>query len=256
MKNLIFKKFAWLVALVGVFIFSGAIFFQLQTAFSWANPSPGCSPPNCSGALFYDSTNNRLGVNTNLPADTFSVNGAINAFSSSNTPNLIHGVATPVAGTDAVNKDYLQNYVAAQVSGGGGAMVLYYKTVSNFPQSSPTCPTGWATTTIGYGPHYLAVAAHDWQNSNAPGGGGGFTSGIPSPYEPGGLQGVGSSYVLRSVAIGSDSVCSESQTSVVPFSDIYNNVLSSSYGSLRSNACFTDTSTGVTECNRCLVCQK
>lgn len=55
---------------------------------------------------------------------------------------------------------------------------------------------------------------------------------------------------IRSVAIGSDSVCSQSRDHIVPFYRTYNNVNTPGYFSLNSEAC------DVNGCNRCKVCYK
>lgn len=63
-------------------------------------------------------------------------------------------------------------------------------------------------------------------------------------------------YVLDDTAIGSDSTCSVSSHAVVPFAVIYNGQISPSTFQLYSEACYTDTTTNVTTCNRCRVCYK
>ncbi len=241
-NNLFIKKAAALFALVGLFLFSGIVTFQLQTAFGWTNPA--AAPPGGAGAISVNPITGQISV------------------SGKNIQNL----ASAVAGTDAVNKNDLENAIAVASTtggGGGGSIVLYYRTSSLLGGAAPVCPSGWTQLKdasnndfVGYGPHYLAVLAHDWQNVNAPGGGGGFSGFGSSPYEPGGGQSSGSSYVLKSVAIGSDSVCSASQTATVPFSEIYQNNINPSYALMNANACFTDSGTGTTECNRCIICQK
>ena len=133
-------------------------------------------------------------------------------------------------------------------------MVVYYRTISSLPGAAPTCPSGWSQLPFtGYGPHYLGLFAHDWQQNGSGGTGGGFAPGFTPPI-PNGTN--GATYVLRSVAIGSDSVCSQDQQSVVYFSNLYNNQLTTGFTSMQAEACFTDSVSGVTECNRCIVCQK
>lgn len=63
-------------------------------------------------------------------------------------------------------------------------------------------------------------------------------------------------YVLDDTAIGSDSTCSISSSAVAPFAVIYNGQVWPPVLRLYSDACFTDTTTSVTTCNRCRVCYK
>ncbi len=63
-------------------------------------------------------------------------------------------------------------------------------------------------------------------------------------------------YTIDAVAIGSDSVCSQSWKSVVSSSEMYNNGLDSNIFRLYSHACYTSSVTGATTCNRCRVCVK
>lgn len=244
MKKTPLQTLTRIVSVASLFVFSGVIVFALQTAVGWTNPN--ANPPSAAGALYY--SNNNVGIYTTTPTSTLSVNGEINAMG-----NKVIEVGTPSNGKDAVNLDYLQNYVSAQgvASGtGGGSVVIYYRTISNVPAAIPSCPAGWNQSPVytGYGPHYIGVFAHDWFNQNVAGNGGGFPNTTNAP--PSG----GANYVLRSVAIGSDSVCSQSPTSTVPFVDIYNNVINANYTKLESYACAT--SGGVTECNRCIVCER
>lgn len=163
--------------------------------------------------------------------------------------NRIKGVATPIDGLDAVNKDYVDAR-----AGGGGSIVIYYRTVSSAPAPTSSCPSGWAAVpgfNPGYGPHYLGLLVYDWVQQGVAGSGG-FAPGYTSPT----IDGANYRYAPKGVAIGSDSVCSQDQTSVVYFSNLYNNQLTNGFTSMQANACFTDPTTGVTECNRCIVCQK
>jgi len=240
-----FKKPASILALIGLFLFSGVALFQLQLAFGWTNPLS--NPPTGGGALFVDSTTGNVGIGIGSASSSLTVQGEISA-----TGNRIRNVATPVNGDDAVNKDY----VLAQTGGGagGGSVVLYYKTVngSGVP-STPTCPTGWNVKYTGYGPHFISVFNYDWQYTNPSGGtsdggfGGTGGSGSPPPAS-------GSSYKLNSVTFGSDSVCSTSDQSVIPGSRFYSNSLTTGFTTLFADAC--STYQGSTHCNRCLVCEK
>jgi hypothetical protein len=66
----------------------------------------------------------------------------------------------------------------------------------------------------------------------------------------------GQEYFVKDMAIGSDSVCSDSENAIVPFEKIYNNMTTPKTWSAESSACFTDASTGIKVCNRCYVCVK
>lgn len=125
------KKVAALAALVGILAFFGIAFLQLQVAFGWTNPS--VNPPGGGGALMVDSATGNVGIYTNTPTDTLTINGTISAMG-----NLVRGVSTPIAGTDAVNKDYLK----AQIAGaGGGDSFIIYGTAAR-PGNNPTIPGG------------------------------------------------------------------------------------------------------------------
>jgi len=236
-----------LALVIAVLAIGVAVFTYIQVAFGQSSgfTGPPGSPPTGTGLL--TASGNNLGVNTATPSTTLTVNGIISA-----AGNLISDVATPAAGTDAVNRDYLQDYVSAQGGGGGGgSVVLYYKTVDGIVAGgAPTCPTDWTEEYSGYGPHYLGLLAYDWFNGGSGGTGGGFSDeGNPdAPPAP------GSSYVMRSVAIGSDSVCSSDPFTVVNFNSIYNNGLTEDFTSMDAKACAVDPNTGETVCNRCLVC--
>lgn len=62
-------------------------------------------------------------------------------------------------------------------------------------------------------------------------------------------------YYIKDVAIGSDSVCSQSKYAVAPFETIYKNALYGKTVRLYSEACFVNASSSE-ECNRCRVCYK
>lgn len=157
MKKSFLTKAGRLLATAALFLFSGIVVFALQTASGWTNPSS--NPPGAPGALYYSSGN--VGVNTSTPAYTFTVAGIISA-----ADNLIQNVKAPENGTDAVNRDYLETYVSAQVADGGGGSVTIFSVAegplaaSSFSAqkpargaNTPSCPAGWTTWFDGYGPH-------------------------------------------------------------------------------------------------------
>lgn len=63
-------------------------------------------------------------------------------------------------------------------------------------------------------------------------------------------------YTLTSIGIGSDSICSQSQQSVVKVVPFYLNATTTNQVTMYSDACSTDPTTGILECNKCLVCYK
>jgi hypothetical protein len=240
------KKWASGLALVGLFMFSGVVLFQLQTAFGWTNPL--VNPPGGSGLVTASST--KIGINTTNPSTTLTVNGGLSV-----SGNQIFDVATPIGPADGVNKAYVDAQSGS--GGGGGSLILYYREVTNGSGTTapPACPAGWTEqyASPGYGPHYLGILNYGWLTSS--GGDGGFGgTGAPSSPPPAS----GSSYTLNSIAIGSDSVCSSDQKTIVPFSSFYQNSIQTSFASHDADACYTDTSVtpNVTTCNRCVVCQK
>jgi hypothetical protein len=66
----------------------------------------------------------------------------------------------------------------------------------------------------------------------------------------------GQEYFVKDLAIGSDSVCSDSENVIVPFEKIYTNMTTPKTWSAESSACFTNATTGIKVCNRCRVCVK
>ena len=119
--------------------------------------------------LYLDVTNSRIGIETNVPGYTLDVNGDAqignieidtNTITTTNTngnlilnangtgiisvsSKVVEDVATPVAGTDAANKAY----VDAQISGaGGGTLTLGTPTDG----SLTTCSAylGWTSSTL------------------------------------------------------------------------------------------------------------
>lgn len=252
MQNLSIKKIAKSVATIGILMFVGAMVFQIGVAFGWTNPLG--NPPTGTGAVGVTSGGQVFvgpGGTTASGTAVLTVNGAISA-------NKIVDLPAPIAGDEAANKAYVD---AAGGGSGGGSLVIYYKQLGGAPPA-PTCPIGWTQTMTGYGPHYIAIVAYDWLQGGTGGTGGGFGGMAPSPDPPGpppsfGDAGPGipgsQSYTTNAVAIGSDSVCSRSQQSVVPAFQFYQNASSGNFH-IYSDAC---TGTGASqECNRCIVCHK
>lgn len=247
------KKIASLIALVGLFMFSGVIIFQLQVAFGWTNPT--LPPPTGSGALTY--LNGNVGINNTNPTSTLSVNGVISAMG-----NLVKDVATPVAGTDAVNKDY----VLAQ-AGGGSSFVIYGTgtVVGSNPSAPgagvPACPVGYTDILAspdysfglatpgpvqngGYGPFgtFLNWGFNRDRDSN---GSGDWNSDLIDPAQ---VTQVGG-------AIGTYSICSSEPNHYVSGQLMSGpNLPGSPPSSFSLPACVT--SGGNTSCNTCRICGK
>jgi hypothetical protein len=186
------KKLASLIALVGLFIFSGVVIFQLQVAFGWTNPT--IAPPGGSGVLTAVTTGgiSRLGINTAAP-----ITADLVITSTPGTPGIdvdpsgaaggriIGLTANPVNNDDAASKAYVNSVLGA---GGGGKPVVTVYGISgaNLPWSNftnglttfkncllgvghwctPTtwtlpgagsgtaiCPVGWSSIYAGYGPY-------------------------------------------------------------------------------------------------------
>ncbi|MDO8602080.1 MAG: hypothetical protein Q7R62_03075 [bacterium] len=171
------RIFGLVLILVIVVVIAPAVSY-LGVVFGWTNPTQ--DPPGGSGIL--TAYNGNLGVNAATPSTTLTVNGIISAVG-----NRIVDVDTPVAGTDAVNKDYVNAQVAAS-GAGAGSIVLYgvsgvtnvggyqrpggglssncYRNISgpgiNCAQmpavttpagtGAPACPTGWTEAYAGFGP--------------------------------------------------------------------------------------------------------
>lgn len=82
----------------------------------------------------------------------------------------------------------------------------------------------------------------------------------PPPPPPDGLGGgadgpANDSYQNNFIAIGSDSICSQSQQSVVPAMQLWKNA-SSGDGFAYADACYTSSTSMIQECNLCIVCKK
>jgi hypothetical protein len=243
MQKSLITKTAKLFSIASLFLFSGIVVFALQTASGWSNPSS--NPPTVPGALSY--INGNVGINTNNPTSTLSVNGVISAMG-----NKVVDVADPANGKDAVNLDYLQTQISAAGAGSGGSVVLFYKTVNGVSTSTVNCPTNWTEEYRGYGPHFMGILNYDWQyTSNGATYEGGFggtgMAGNPPPI-------TGSSYILNSVALASDSICSVDQKSVIPVSQYYGNKVTAGFTTLFADAC--SVYSGATHCNRCVVCKQ
>jgi len=234
-----------LALVIAVLAIGVAVFTYLQIAFGQSSgfTGPPSSPPTGTGLLTASPDGTMLGINAPTPSTTLTVGGILSV-----AGNVISDVATPAAGTDAANRDY----VDAQSAAGGGSVALYYKTDSQNPQPDPQCPADWSEVYRGYGPHYIGVIAYDWLLNGTGGSGGGFDNfGTQPPTGDPNFR-----YVLNAVAFGSDSVCSQEQTSVIPVSSLYLNALQYNFTGMNADACYVDSATGQTVCNRCVVCQK
>ncbi len=260
MKSHQLRKWANVVALIGIFMFAGAVFFQLQVAFGWNNPA--ANPPNGNGMMGVSPTGQGWmgGPGTTASGTAMlTVNGSISA-------SKVTDLTAPINGQDAANKAYVDAQGGGGGGGtGGGSLAIYYRTVNGVPQGGPmpTCPSGWTQTLQGYGPHYIAVVAYDWLQGGTGGTGGGFGgtppyADPPQPPPTFGSSGSGlpgsQSYVVNSVAIGSDSVCSQSQQTVVPAFQFYLNASSGNFFTY-SNAC-NGMTPPLNECNECIICHK
>jgi hypothetical protein len=116
MQKTLINKTAKLFSIASLFLFSGIVVFALQTASGWTNPSS--NPPGAPGALYY--SNGNVGVSTNNPTSTLSVNGVISAMG-----NKVVDVADPTADKDAVNLGYLQTQISAAGAGSGGTITIF-----------------------------------------------------------------------------------------------------------------------------------
>jgi len=188
------QKLISLTFVIAVLAIGVAVFTYLQIAFGQSSgfTGPPGSPPTGTGLL--TASGNNLGVNTATPSTTLTVNGII-----SSAGNLISDVATPEAGTDAANKDY----VDAQSAGGGAAITMWgvssegiqpaapwtqpagtlascirgnrelgcgvgsISTSAN-TEDAPTCPTGYASAFSGYGPHAIFYGQYYYPTLGAP----------------------------------------------------------------------------------------
>lgn len=134
------KKWTAALALVGIFMFSGVVLFQLQTAFGWTNP-PG-TPPTGAGGIMVDPSTGNVGVKTATAPDELTVGGVINALD-----HRIKGVLTPVDGTDAVNKDYVLAQTGNALT---GPLIIYGygQRAGILPPDPgtgvPACPNGYS----------------------------------------------------------------------------------------------------------------
>jgi hypothetical protein len=263
------KKWAGALALIGIFMFAGTVLFQLQVAFGWTNPT--APPPTGAGVLGVTNGQAWLGPIGTTPSGTvaFTINGALSVLN-----NVISDVNAPIGDKDAVNKGFLLAQTGG-VTTGAGSVVLYYKTtqIGSGPVTgtAPSCPTGWTYQQSGYGPHYIGVISYDYLNGGTGGTGGGFGSAAPDttatpPPPPPGNGGTGSTlpagytYTTTDISFGSDSVCSQSQKSVVPVNQYYQNAFTNNGATWYADACsaVTNTTTGITttECNLCVICAK
>ncbi len=243
---------------------------------------------NIGGAqvgLIVDQGN--VGIGTRTPGSKFVVSGQGDFMN-----NRIKGVATPIDGLDAVNKDYID-----ALTGGGGEIVLFGIGTAGANEanmgSTPACPTGWAEVHKGYGPHWRAILIYGQSASGAADGG--WYSGTnpppkdprnpprlpdqpdgeeprdpppppeqPGPVTPSGIRNEllpplgavprayaqGATEALIGAAIGSDSVCSAEQTTIVPAWYFSQSGTNPNGSALTANACEPANGT----CNRCRVC--
>jgi hypothetical protein len=136
------KIFVLIVAVIALVLF-GSFTSYIQTAFGWTNPT--CTPPNCAGALYVDSTNGNVGIKTATASGTLTVNGTISAMG-----NWLKDVRTPSATTDGVNKAYVDTAVAGAGTGGGGVVTIFGVSGSNVsPQSNYRTAQSQANCFIG-----------------------------------------------------------------------------------------------------------
>lgn len=255
MKKTPFQSLARIGSVATLFLLSGAVIFSLQTATGWTNPN--ANPPNAAGALYY--SNNNVGVNTTTPGYTLTVNGVLSV-----ADNLIQHVKAPENGTDAVNRDYLQSYVAAEQGGGGGSTVTLFSVAEGSLAASfllaqkpargantPTCPSGWTTWFDGYGPHGY-IGGSGWSSSHN----NGFGFQDRDEADADGTPGNSSEAVAATY-----SLCSQSDYHIVPafITTLPSGIIQPSF--MRADACsilVTNTGTGQARyvCNTCRVCVK
>lgn len=253
MKKTPLKALAHIGSVATLFLLSGVVVFTLQTATGWTNPN--ANPPAAAGALYY--SNNNVGVNTTTPGYTLTVNGVLSV-----ADNLVQHVKAPENGTDAVNRDYLQTYVAAQQAGDGGSTVTLFSVaegpiaassfVAQKPargDNNPSCPDGWTAWFDGYGPHgYIGGSGWATTASN------GFGFQGRNELDADNTQGNSAEAVAATY-----SLCSQSDYHIIPaFIPVGAfGVIQPAY--MRADACsirITNTGTGQARwvCNTCRVC--
>ena len=251
------RKWGAGLALVGICMLSGIALFQLQVAFGWTNP-PG-TPPTGSGGIMVDATTGNVGVQIGSAPDTLTVGGTINAMG-----NLIKGVATPVAGTDAVNKDYV---LAASSNALTGPLIIYGIGSRNgsIPPDPGTgvaaCPTGYAdllysyiwdtqtgfrstsvTAAGGYGPHAIVMGA-GWPS-------------VPAAWHWEGDEDIPNQ--VPSISAVTNSICSTEDIQILPSSLPTATAGPGGITPLYMPACGTGNFAGtiVSYCNTCRICGK
>ncbi len=271
-NNSLIKKAAALFALVGLFLFSGIVTFQLQTAFGWTNPI--MSPPGGSGAISYDSIADRVNVNK-----IFSVND-----------HNIKDVSSAIAGTDAVNKNDLEDAIALAAVGSGKPTITLYgvsgspipwstfsaTALKNFanclfgtgevpclaggtgvaPGKGVTCPANWTSIWAGYGP-YVYLDRQYVYNSVAPNGS--MRSGDNLAPEPGekvpvehlGFNPVGVTYSICGTA---PYQVAQTNYSILDLNGSQSTGIGAAAGIL--SACVAQGNAGQMICNTCRICQQ
>lgn len=131
------KKYLFALATAGGLLALTFAFSWLGVVFGWTNPTQ--APPSGSGLITV--LNGNLGINTSNPTSQLTVNGPIDALN-----NLVRGVATPIAGTDAANKDYV---LAASSNALTGPLIVFGQAskpglLPTQPgQNVPACPSGY-----------------------------------------------------------------------------------------------------------------
>jgi hypothetical protein len=115
------KIFLLLCAVIAILVVAPLV----QAAYAWMNPT--CTPPNCGGSLYRAQSGN-VGLFTTVPSSSLTVN-ATTSFAG----NLLRDVATPLIGTDGVNKDYVDTVAAA--GGSGTTVTLFSISTSNLTPS-------------------------------------------------------------------------------------------------------------------------
>ena len=259
------KKWASILGLVGIFMFSGIVLFQVRAALGWTNPT--ASPPGGAGGVMVDPSNGNVGVKTSSAPDALTVGGTVNVLS-----NVIKGVVDPSNDDEAANKHYVD------AMSGGQSFTLYAQSkvsvpwnpqTFSYPQgvqttggtNVPSCPAGYNSILDGFGPHGLVTGSG---YSNSPFWWGPINDPLfcQSDWCGGSISGWTRAYVNNAVA-ATYSTCSASPYQIVPTTivnsgtgnnDYYN------YFTAKSCERFIDNTpplNGTYEvCNTCRICVK